>query len=196
MTIQINEGTTHHISVSGLGRRKNVGHISVMQIRLKVLALTLLALSGCGYNSAAPGGIEESVRSTLSAEDESIIIVTVTDPLPVAAARLIAPDGSITEAFAIDRDRQTYSEGGGVRPNVGVGVSGGSIGGVSTGIGIGFPIFSSGGGATHRITESRVQLRIPDPAAYRQNWQRYVLAVDLDDGVNRRAFQTVPPAPR
>ena len=169
-----------------------------MQTRHKILALAFLALAGCGYNSTPPRGIEESVQSALSAEDDSVILVTVTDPLPVSAARLIAPDGSVTEAFAIDRDRQTYSEGGGMRPNVGVGVSGGSSGGVSTGIGIGFPIFSSGGGggATHRLTESRVQLRIPDPAAYRLNWQRYVLAVDLDDGVNRRAFQTVPPAPR
>jgi uncharacterized membrane protein YgcG len=175
----------------------NVGHIPTMQNRHTILAFAFLALAGCGYNSTPPRGIEESVQSVLSAEDETVILVTVTDPLPVSAARLIAPDGSVTEAFAIDRDRQTYSEGGGMRPNVGVGVSGGSSGGVSTGIGIGFPIFSSGGGgATHRLTESRVQLRIPDPAAYRLNWQRYVLAVDLDDGVNRRAFQTVPPAPR
>jgi hypothetical protein len=169
-----------------------------MQTRHSLIVLTFLALAGCGYNSAPPGGIDESVSTVISAEDATVIVVTVSDPLPVKSARLIAPDGQVTEAFAIDRDRQSYSDGGGVRPNVGVGVSGGSNGGVSTGIGIGFPIFSSGGGggATRRITESRVQIRIDDPAAYRLNWQRYTLAVDLDDGVNRRQFQTVPPAPR
>ena len=165
-------------------------------MRIPILALALLTLAGCGYSSTAPRGVDESVTSAISAEDETIIVVTVADPLPVKAARLIAPDGRVTEAFAIDRDRQSYSDGGGIQPNVGVGVVGGSSSGVSTGIGIGFPIFSSGGGATHRITESRVQLRIADIAAYRQAWQRYAIAVDLDDGVNRRSFQMVPPAPR
>jgi len=169
-----------------------------MHSKHNLLALAFLALTACGYNSAPPGGIDESVTTAISAEDETVIVLTVSDPLPVKAARLIAPDGTVTEAFAIDRDRQSYSDNGGVRPNVGVGVSGGSNGGVSTGIGIGFPIFSSGGGGatTHRITESRVQIRINDPAGYRLNWQRYTLAVDLDDGVNRRQFQTVPPTPR
>nr|WP_298682144.1 hypothetical protein [uncultured Dongia sp.] len=169
-----------------------------MQIRHSLTIVTFLSLAACGYNSAPPGGIDESVITAISAEDAAVIVVTVSDPLPVKSARLIAPDGQVTEAFAIDRDRQSYSNNGGARPNVGVGVSGGSNGGVSTGIGIGFPIFSSGGGggATHRITESRVQIRIDDPAAYRLNWQRYTLSVDLDDGVNRRQFQTVPPAPR
>lgn len=168
-----------------------------MQTGRVLTLLAFLALAACGYNSAPPGGIDESVTTTISPEDAAVIVVRVSDPLPVKSARLIAPDGKLTEAFAIDRDRQTYSSSGGGQPNVGVGVSGGSSGGVSTGIGIGFPIFSSGSGqATHRITESRIEIRIPDLAAYRLNWQRYAIAVDLDDGVNRRAFQMIPPAPR
>ncbi|MDY0871452.1 hypothetical protein [Dongia rigui] len=166
----------------------------MMKRTLTILAL--LALSACGYNSAQPGGIDESVAAAISPEDASVIVVTVRDPLPVKSARLIDPAGQATEAFAIDTDRATYSDGGGLKPNVGVGVTGGSSGGVSTGIGIGFPLFGSGSGtATHRVTESRIRLRIADMAAYRLNWQRYKLAVDLDDGVNRRAFQMVPPPP-
>lgn len=166
-------------------------------MRHKLIALCFLALTACGYNSAVPAGIEESVTTAISPEDASIIVVNVSDPLPVKSARLVAPDGKTTEAFAVDRDRQTYSSGGGGQPNVGVGVGGGSNGGISTGIGIGFPLFSSGSGqATHRITDSRIQIRIPDLAAYRTAWQRYAIAVDLDDGVNRRTFQMVPPAPR
>lgn len=168
-----------------------------MQIRYSLLALAFAFLTACGYSAARPGGIDESVTSTISAEDETVIVVSVSDPLPVKFARLIAPDGRSTEAFAIDRDRQSYADGGTARPNVGVGVSGGSNGGVSTGIGIGFPIFSSGSGqATHRVTTSRVEIRIPDLAAYRLAWQRYAIAIDLDDGVNRRSFRMVPPAPR
>lgn len=167
-----------------------------MRIRNIFPALTFLLLAACGYASAPPGGIVESVTTEISAEDQSVIIINVSDPLPVKTARLIAPDGTATEAFAIDRDRQSYTDGGGGRPNVGVGVAGGSNGGVSTGIGIGFPLFSSGSGeASRRITDSRVQIRIPDIPAYRSLWQRYAIAVDLDDGVNRRSFQMIPPAP-
>ncbi|WP_374654407.1 hypothetical protein [Dongia sp.] len=165
-------------------------------MRPPILALALLTLTACGYDSARPHGIDETVTAAISAEDETVIVLTVDDPLPVKSARLIDPSGAVTEAFAIDRDRQSYSGGGNVRPNVGVGVVGGSSGGVSTGIGIGFPLFSSdGGGAVRRMTQSRVQLRIPDIAAYRLGWQHYAIAVDLDDGVNRRSFQMVPPAP-
>jgi hypothetical protein len=169
----------------------------MMMKRTLTILLALVTLAACGYNSQKPSGIDESVTAAISAEDESVILISVRDPLPVTSARLIDPAGKVTEAFAIDTDRATYSNGGGVQPNVGVGVTGGSNGGVSTGIGIGFPLFGSGSGtATHRVTESRVRLRIADLAAYRLNWQRYAIAVDLDDGVNRRSFQMIPPAPR
>ncbi len=168
-----------------------------MMMKRTLTIFALLTLTACGYNSQKPSGIGESVTSAISPEDASVIVVNVSDPLPVKAARLIDPAGKVTEGFAIDTDRATYSDGGGLKPNVGVGVTGGSNGGVSTGIGIGFPLFGSGSGtATHRVTESRIRLRIDDMAAYRANWQRYTLAVDLDDGVNRRSFQMLPPAPR
>lgn len=168
-----------------------------MMMKRTLTIFALLTLAACGYNSPKPGGIDESVTSAISPEDASVIVVNVSDPLPVKSARLIDPAGKMTDAFAIDTDRQTYSNSRSSGPNVGVGVAGGSNGGVSTGIGIGIPLFGSDGGtATHRITESRIRLRIPDMAAYRLNWQHYALAVDLDDGVNRRSFQMIPPAPR
>lgn len=161
-----------------------------------VLTVAAITIAGCGYNSQRPSEIDESVASVISPEDQNVIVVNISDPLPVKAARLIDTAGQTTEAFAIDTDRRTYSRDTGLQPSVGVGVAGGSGGGVSTGIGVGFPLFSSSGTATHRITESRIKLRIADMANYQQNWQRYKLAVDLDDGVNRRSFQMTPPAPR
>lgn len=187
----------HHIFVSALGRRIFLRHHLPTMKKRTLAILALLTLAACGYDSQRPTGIDESVSAAISPDDSSVITVTVRDPLPVKSARLIDPAGKVTQAFAIDTDRATYSDGGGLKPNVGVGVTGGSNGGVSTGIGIGFPLFGSGGGtATHRITESRIRLRIDDMAAYHLNWQRYTLAVDLDDGVNRRSFQMLPPAPR
>ncbi len=164
-------------------------------------ALAALA-TGCGYDSPPPpsyaggGAFDERVDAAISAEDESVILLTISDPLPVKSAQLIDPAGAATEAFLIERDSDHYHGGSGIRPNIGVGVVGGSSSGVSTGVGIGFPIFSStGDGAVRRITESRVRLRIADLAVYRANWQRYAIAVELDDGVNRRSFRMVPPAP-
>lgn len=125
-----------------------------------------------------------------------IITVTVSDPLPAKAARLVAPDGTLTEALAIDTERNLSREDNSLRPRIGVGAVGGSGGGgISTGIGIGFPLFGASESRTYSVTESRITFRLPDAAAYRRDWQGYAIAVDLDDGVNRRTFQMLPPAP-
>ncbi|WP_374373810.1 hypothetical protein [Dongia sp.] len=124
-----------------------------------------------------------------------VITVTVSDPLPAKAARLMAPDGQVTQAIAIDTERHMAHEDNGLRPSIGVGVAGGSSSNLSTGIGIGFPLFGAGETRTYSVTESRITFRLPDPAEYRRDWQRYAIAVDLDDGVNRRTFQMLPPAP-
>ena len=62
-------------------------------------------------------------------------------------------------------------------------------------IGIGLPLFGSGESRTYSVTNSRITFRLADATDYRHNWQRYVIAVDLDDGVHRRTFQMLPPAP-
>ncbi|WP_133611538.1 hypothetical protein [Dongia mobilis] len=134
----------------------------------------------------------DTTRATIAGD---IITVTVTDPLPARSARLIAPDGAVTEAASIETERYTAHEDNSMRPRIGASVVGGSGGGVSTGIGIGFPLFGSDDSRTWRETQSRITIRLPDMAAYRADWQRYAIAVDLDDGVNRRSFQMLPPAP-
>jgi predicted small lipoprotein YifL len=134
----------------------------------------------------------DTTRASIAGD---VITVTVTDPLPVRGARLIAPDGAITEAAAIETERFTAHDESSTRPRIGANVVGGSGGGVSTGIGIGFPLFGAEESRTWRETQSRITFRLTDPAAYRAGWQRYTIAVDLDDGVNRRSFQMLPPAP-
>lgn len=135
----------------------------------------------------------EGTQATLA---NDLITVTVSDPLPAKAARLVAPDGTLTEALAIDTERNLSREDNSLRPRIGVGAVGGSGGGgISTGIGIGFPLFGASESRTYSVTESRITFRLPDAAAYRRDWQRYAIAVDLDDGVNRRTFQMLPPAP-
>lgn len=190
-------------------------------IRLTPLLLALI-LAGCSWfgddmppvqrmpneaTAAPPAGAPDPVLATKpdSVPDyaganatlaDDIITVTVSDPLPAKAARLIAPNGQVTMAHAIDTTRDIARDESSIRPRIGVGAVGGSGGGgISTGIGIGFPLFGDSDTKTYSVTESRISFRLPDLADYRRNWQRYTIAVDLDDGVNRRSFQMLPPAP-
>lgn len=165
--------------------------------RLLVPALASLFLSGCWGGGDAPPP-RESVNShfVLGSTDE--IQTTIVDVLPVKAATLRLPDGQQLTAQQIDKEHNVYSENYGYGPNVGVGVAGGSNGVVSSGIGFGFPFFGGGGGSstrTHSMTTSTVRFKVPDMAAYRRDWQRWVLHIDLDDGANRRSIETLPPAP-
>jgi hypothetical protein len=118
----------------------------------------------------------------------------------VKAAMLRMPDGQTIVAQQIDKERNVYTERGGTYggPGFGVGLAGGSNGGVSSGIGFGIPLGGGGGyGGTrsHSVTTSTVKFQVPDMAAYRRDWQQWVLHIDLDDGANRRSIETLPPAP-
>jgi hypothetical protein len=157
-----------------------------------------LVLSGCwgGGDTAPPP--RESVVSHFVLGSTDQIETTIVDVLPVKSAVLKLPDGATVAAAQIDRDRNVYTEDTGYGPNLGVGVAGGSGGVVSSGIGIGFPLFGGGGPSgsqTHSMTTSTLRFKVPDMAAYRRDWQHWVLHIDLDDGANRRSIETLPPAP-
>jgi hypothetical protein len=165
---------------------------------IRLLLLTAgLALAGCWGGETTPPP-RESMASHFVLGSQDQITTTIVDPLPVKSALLRQPDGQSIAAYQIDKDRNTYTDtndyyGSGL----GVGVEGGSSGGVSTGVGFGFPLFGGGGpdARSHSTTTSTLRFKIPDMAAYRRDWQRWVLHVDLDDGVNRRSIETLPPAP-
>jgi hypothetical protein len=135
------------------------------------------------------------VTSTIPGTDPTRIDLTVRDPLAVTDARLIDPQGNVYPAVSIDRDRVSYGGSGGLQPSVGIGVAGGSSSHVSSGIGFGFPLFSSSGDAPGTFTESRVAFRIPDPTAYRSSWQHWKIHVDLAENGSSRVMEMLPPAP-
>jgi|AraplaMF_Col_mMF_1032025.scaffolds.fasta_scaffold00141_10 hypothetical protein len=165
---------------------------------LPILGLALgLALAGCSGDETTPPP-RESMASHFVLGSPDQILTTIVDPLPVKSALLMLPDGQTVAAYQIDKERNTYTDtndyyGSGL----GVGVQGGSNGVVSSGIGIGFPLFGGGGAdaRSHSTTTSTLRFKVPDMAAYRRDWQHWVLHVDLDDGANRRAIETLPPAP-
>jgi hypothetical protein len=156
-----------------------------------------LLLAGCWGGSDAPPP-RESVVSHFVLGSTDQIQTTIVDVLPVKAATLKLPDGRMVAALQIDKERNVYNERTGYGPNLGVGVAGGSNGVVSSGVGFGFPLFGGGGYSgtrTHSMTTSTVRFTVPDMAAYRRDWQRWVLHIDLEDGANRRSIETLPPAP-
>lgn len=166
--------------------------------RLLVPVLAALLLAGCWGSSAPPPRQTVISRFVMGSPDQ--ITATIIDPLPVKAAVLKMPDGQVLVAQQIDKERNVYNERSGYYggPGFGVGVAGGSNGGVSSGIGFGIPLGGGGGyGGTrsHSMTTSTVKFKVPDMAAYRLNWQQWVLHIDLDDGANRRSIETLPPAP-
>ena len=149
---------------------------------------------GCGYGGTVD--VPYGTEAHFLAGDPTVIEVSVRDPLPAARVFLIDPTGAETAAFDIQRDRRIYRSDSGPRPSIGVGVGGGSSGHVSTGIGIGFPIFSdSGPTQTSAVIDSTAKLRIPNPVLYRETWQSWKLRVELDDGVSKRVLETLPPKP-
>lgn len=158
-----------------------------------------LALVGCSSN---PGGGGTSSNAPYGASahflgsDPTVIEVTVRDPSPVARVVLIDPTGAETAAYDIQRDKQIYRSDAGPRPSVGVGVFGGSSGHIGTGVGIGFPIFSSGqSNYTAAVVDSTAKVKIGNPVLYRESWQRWKLRVEFEDGGNARTIEMVPPKP-
>ncbi len=165
--------------------------------RTLVPLLAMLMLAACsnsgggGYGGTSPYVTDAHFLSG----DPTVIEVKIRDPLPVKGAVLVDPTGVETAAYDIQRDRQMYSSNGGLRPSVGVGVSGGSSGRIGTGIGIGFPIYSGGSDYRGEFTESVAKVKISNPVLYRTTWQSWTLRVDLEDGANKRTLELVPPKP-
>lgn len=135
------------------------------------------------------------ISATIPPDMPDHIVVNVNDPLPVSAASLIDPQGHAIHATRIDHSRVSYKGSDSGWPRIGVGISGGSSSGVSTGFGIGIPLFPQTSQAAGSINESRFSFVLPDIAAYNGSWQRWKIHVDLSDGVNMRSFETLPPAP-
>lgn len=162
---------------------------------MKRILFPIFAMLLLGACSNSGGGSSYYSNAHFLSGDSTVIEVQVRDPLPVARAVLIDPTGIETLAYDIQRDRQTYSSGGGPRPSVGVGVSGGSSGHIGTGIGIGIPIFSGGSDYRREVTESTAKVKIGNPVLYRTTWQSWKLRVDLEDGANKRTLELAPPKP-
>lgn len=153
--------------------------------------LALLAVAACAGDDDR--AISSPVAATFVAGSTDRIEVTVADRQPVETAELVAPDGTATAAYQIDRSK-TIDDGGGAQPSVGVGVFGGSSGRIGTSVGINFPVGRSGA-PSDPVIDSRIIIKVPDMASYRAGWTGYRLRLHLGTTETNRRVMEIP-APR
>jgi hypothetical protein len=147
--------------------------------------------------SQGAGGILLPVTAKFLLDRPGTIEVSIRDEQAADRVQLVAPDGSVADAYQLDRNFIHAEDSGSSGFNFGVGVSGGSSSGVQPSFGIGFPIF---GGAPNSPQRDEVQtkalIRVPDMAAYRANWQHTTVRIYLGDkSVSPRKMEMAAPAP-
>jgi len=153
--------------------------------------------AGSTGRSNTVGGIAYPVVATFVPGYPTIIEVEIRDKQAADAVSLVAPGGAEAAAYQMDETRQVSLPDDDSGMNVGVAVAGGSSGGVRTGIGFGFPLFGSAAPPkpeTEVLTRAR--LRIADPAAYRADWQHWVIRILFDTGKpTARKMEIAAPRP-
>ncbi len=161
----------------------------------------LLGLAGCsgtdGGSSTTPPPRSISV-SYVDSDSTPAVAAVVSHPQPLASMELVAPDGRSAAAAQIERGPPRSSSSTGLRPSVGVGVFGGSGGGgMGTGLGLGVPL---GGGASPPPAsghDARARVVIPDPAAYRRDWQNTLVRLRFGSAPEPVTIADIPaPPPR
>ena len=160
------------------------------------LALALLAfgLNGCAGPSSSPtqaGAANSPFNATFAPGYPDLMLAEIADRLPVASARLEAPDGSFIPAYGIDHE-QTVGSDEAAEPSFGVAAGGSSSSGVGAGIGISIPLFGLGAEGPGPFIRSIARFRIPDMARYRAGWQAWQIHLVLGDPAASGRIVTLP----
>ena len=163
-----------------------------MRPTFALLGAALLLAACAGDDRPAP--IASPVAARFVADMADVIEVEISDRQPVDQVELLAPDGRVIPAYQILRETAVEA-GVGLRPSIGVGVSGGSSSRVGVGVGIGFPIGGFERPADAPRVRSLARLRVPDMAAYRAAWPHWVLRIRLGTPEAGLRFMEIP-APR
>ncbi len=142
-------------------------------------------------------GITYPVTAGFVAGYPTIIEVKIRDTEAAEQVELVAPGGAAAAAYQMDETRQVSIPQQDSGIDIGIVATGGSSSHVRTGIGIGFPIFGSAE-APKPVTEvlTRARLRVADPAAYRADWQHWVIRIRFAIGKpTERKMEMAAPAP-
>jgi predicted small lipoprotein YifL len=134
----------------------------------------LLLLAACGGSGPAPLPVDQVTATFPPHGIANVIVIDATDRLPLRAATLIAPDGSTIPADGIDvnaRPRSNYTLGTRTDP---------THSGMGDVIQTGPPPIPSVQSEGQLLTTiSNASITLPDPVAYRRDWQQYRIRLDF-----------------
>ncbi len=166
-----------------------------MRLVFCLAIVPLLAACG-GQGPASPPG-EETSASFPAGGIADVIAIDATDRLPLRQAELIAPDGHATLAASVTANPSPTEDFSQQSP---IGANSGSQFGVSS---IGSNALSPGvvGGAPRTQTTllaivSSASIPLPDPVAYRRDWQKYRIILRFGTPPDQVETREIPaPAP-
>ena len=159
------------------------------------LCAALLLLAGCTQAGNQPAARVPAGPPSLEWKTDIVgdtIVVSLADPdgfYRVEQVTLVGPAGQRIDASEITR--RTYRESGSVSPSVSTGIGISSGGSSSVGIGFNFPIVA-GRSARTPVNEIEARIRLPDPAGYRGQQWRIVVALMDKDGISSSAEIPAP----
>lgn len=158
------------------------------------------ALSGpagsAGGTTAEAGTRDVSIVSRVLADGEFIEVEIRhrSHFQKVEQVALIGPDGAWHRARDLRRRKTVAGVG---RPHGHFGIAGGSSGPIFTGIGVTIPLGTLGALFSAPAHRTRALVRVPDPAGYRADPERWQVAVVMGRGLGATTTIKRPaPAPR
>jgi hypothetical protein len=166
-----------------------------------LMTASALLLGACAGRSGPPptpsltvGFADEGTAARLGGP---AIDIKAANPQPLATAELVSAGGAVIAAAAGQLEPQVPSGYPVFGPTVGVygGTWGSSSGG---GIGIGVPIGGYGSATVPAgdLVRSRALILVPDMAAYRRDWESYVVRIKFGTAANDSRVAEIPaPAP-
>ena len=156
----------------------------------------MLMLSACVGSGPTPLPGNQITATFPSGDIANQIVVTAIDRLPLRNAELIAPDGHATAAQSITATpapTTTFSQQTPALLNPGLGYGVGSIGSNALAPNVvGAAPLTQG---RLLATVSTATIALPDPLAYRRDWQHYRIRLKLGNPPQQENREIAAPAP-
>ncbi|MFZ3234108.1 MAG: hypothetical protein WA184_01910 [Stellaceae bacterium] len=158
--------------------------------------LGVLLLAGCGGGGPAPLPNDQIRAGFPPGGIVNQIVVDATDRLALRSAELVAPDGHVTPALSITANpapTDTFSQEFPNSPYAGANFGVANIGSNALSPGV-------VGAAPSTQTKllaivSSASIELPDPVAYRRNWQKYRIRLRFGDPPQADTREIDAPAP-